>query len=175
MAQTTTYRAGLYCRLSKDDDQSGESTSIGTQRSMMMDYCAEHGYEIVNIYVDDGYSGLNFNRPGFQALLDDIEQGRINLVITKDLSRLGRDYIMTGYYSEIYFPSKDVRYIAIADGFDSLNASNEIAPFKNILNDMYAGISPARSRMPSASMPRTVASLPPMPRMGTVRPRTEQS
>ena len=138
MSQFTTYRAGLYCRLSKDDDQSGESTSIGTQRSMMTDYCTEHGYEIVNIYVDDGYSGLNFNRPGFQELLDDVEQGRINLVITKDLSRLGRDYIMTGYYSEIYFPSKDVRYIAIADGFDSLNASNEIAPFKNILNDMYA-------------------------------------
>lgn len=71
------------------------------------------------------YSGLNFNRPGFQALLDDIEQRRINLVITKDLSRLGRDYIMSGYYSEIFFPSKDVRYIAIADGFDSMNASNE--------------------------------------------------
>ena len=127
-----------HCRLSKDDEQRGESTSIGTQRSMMTDYCAEYGYEIVNIYLDDGYSGLNFNRPGFQELLDDIEQGRINLVITKDLSRLGRDYIMTGYYSEIYFPSKDVRYIAIADGFDSLNTSNEIAPFKNILNDMYA-------------------------------------
>ena len=138
MTQTTPYRAGLYCRLSKDDEQRGESTSIGTQRSMMTDYCTEHGYEIVNIYVDDGYSGLNFNRPGFQELLDDIAQSRINLVITKDLSRLGRDYIMTGYYSEIYFPSKDVRYIAIADGFDSLNASNEIAPFKNILNDMYA-------------------------------------
>ena len=138
MTQNKTYRAGLYCRLSKDDEQRGESTSIGTQRSMMTDYCTERGYEIVNIYVDDGYSGLNFNRPGFQELLDDIEQGRINLVVTKDLSRLGRDYIMTGYYSEIYFPSKDVRYIAIADGFDSLNASNEIAPFKNILNDMYA-------------------------------------
>lgn len=88
MTQTTTHRAGLYCRLSKDDEQRGESTSIGTQRSMMTDYCAEHGYEIVNIYVDDGYSGLNFNRPGFQELLDDIEQGRINLVTWAIRSRL---------------------------------------------------------------------------------------
>ena len=138
MEQTKTYRAGLYCRLSKDDELRTESTSIGTQRSIMTDYCLEHGYEIVNVYVDDGFSGLNFNRPGFQNLLEDIDRNKINLVITKDLSRLGRDYIMTGYYSEIFFPSKDVRYIAIADGFDSLNASNEIAPFKNILNDMYA-------------------------------------
>ena len=138
MEQTKTYRAGLYCRLSKDDELRTESTSIGTQRSIMTDYCLEHGYEIVNVYVDDGFSGLNFNRPGFQNLLEDIDRNKINLVITKDLSRLGRDYIMTGYYSEIFFPSKDIRYIAIADGFDSLNASNEIAPFKNILNDMYA-------------------------------------
>lgn len=79
-----------------------------------------------------------FNRPGFQELLDDVERGAVNLVITKDLSRLGRDYIMTGYYTEIYFPSKGVRYIAVADNFDSLKNDNDIAPFKNILNDMYA-------------------------------------
>lgn len=138
MTQITTYCAGLYCRLSKDDEQRGESVSIGTQRSILENYCREHGYNIQKVYVDDGYSGLNFNRPGFQELLDDIDRGTINMVITKDLSRLGRDYIMTGYYSEIFFPGKSVRYIAVADNFDSIRNDNGIAPFKNILNDMYA-------------------------------------
>ena len=95
------YKAGLYLRLSKDDEQAGESVSIGTQRSILTDYCEKQGYEIYRVYTDDGYSGLNFNRPDFQEMLEDIERGLINMVITKDLSRLGRDYIMTGYYSEI--------------------------------------------------------------------------
>lgn len=138
MENNKTYRAGLYCRLSKDDEQRGESISIGTQRAILTDYCAERGYEIHRVYIDDGYSGLNFNRPGFQELLEDVELRAINMVITKDLSRLGRDYIMTGYYSEIFFPTKDVRYIAIADDFDSERSDNDFAPFKNILNDMYA-------------------------------------
>ena len=138
MKNLTNYNAALYCRLSKDDDQSGESVSIGTQRSILEDYCREHGYQIYKVYIDDGYSGTNFNRPGFQELLDDVERGMVNMVITKDLSRLGRDYIMTGYYSEIFFPGKDVRYIAVADNFDSMSTGNDIAPFKNILNDMYA-------------------------------------
>ena len=132
------YMAGLYCRLSKDDEQSGESVSIGTQRSILTDYCLQHGYSIYKVYIDDGYSGLNFNRPGFKELLEDVERGAVNMVITKDLSRLGRDYIMTGYYSEIFFQTKGVRYIALADDVDSLNGTNEIAPFKNILNEMYA-------------------------------------
>lgn len=126
------YKVGIYCRLSKDDPQEGESTSIGTQRAILMDYCAGHNYEVYKIYVDDGYSGLNFNRPGFQALLSDVERGAINMVITKDLSRLGRDYIMTGYYSEIYFESKGARYIAVADDYDSLKKNNDLAPFKNM-------------------------------------------
>lgn len=138
MQDNKIYHAGLYLRLSKDDERERESLSIGTQRAILTDYCASHGYKICEIYVDDGYSGMNFNRPGFQKMLEDIEGGIINMVITKDLSRLGRDYIMTGYYSEIYFPSKGVRYIAVADNFDSLKNDNDIAPFKNILNDMYA-------------------------------------
>ena len=138
MQENKTYSAGLYLRLSKDDEQQGESISIGTQRAILTEYCNEFHYNIHRVYIDDGYSGLNFDRPGFRALLEDIELGRVNMVITKDLSRLGRDYIMTGYYSEIFFPSKDVRYIAVADNFDSLNNDNDIAPFKNILNDMYA-------------------------------------
>ena len=138
MNNPNNYHAALYCRLSKDDDQSGESVSIGTQRAMLEDYCRSQGYSIHKTYIDDGYSGTNFNRPGFQELLDDVERSAVNLVITKDLSRLGRDYIMTGYYSEIYFPGKGVRYIAVADNFDSAKNDNDIAPFKNILNDMYA-------------------------------------
>ena len=138
MQQEQTYIAGLYLRLSKDDEKQGESVSIGTQRAILTDYCLTHQYCIYKEYIDDGYSGLNFDRPGFRELLEDVERGMINLVITKDLSRLGRDYIMTGYYSEIFFQTKGVRYIALADDVDSLKGHNEIAPFKNILNDMYA-------------------------------------
>ena len=119
MQKNTIYHAGLYLRLSKDDDLDGESLSIGTQRAILTDFCLFNHYEVQSIYVDDGYSGMNFARPGFQKLLEDVENGTINMVITKDLSRLGRDYIMTGYYSEIFFPSKGVRYIAVADQFDS--------------------------------------------------------
>lgn len=138
MQNSEKYIAGLYLRLSKDDEQQGESVSIGTQRSILTDYCNNEGYKIYKTYIDDGYSGMNFQRPGFQELLEDVEKGLVNMVITKDLSRLGRDYIMTGYYSEIFFQTKGVRYIALADDVDSLKGHNEIAPFKNILNDMYA-------------------------------------
>lgn len=129
---------GIYCRLSKDDERQGESVSIGTQKAILKDFCERSGYEVYNYYIDDGFSGTNFERPGFQRLLSDIDNGEINMVITKDLSRLGRDYIMIGYYSEIYFPSHGIRYIALSDNFDSNNVENDIAPFKNILNDMYA-------------------------------------
>lgn len=138
MQQKTIFKVGLYLRLSKDDERQGESVSIETQRSILTDYCQLHAYAICKEYVDDGYSGLNFNRPGFQQLLEDVEAGAINMVITKDLSRLGRDYIMTGYYAEIFFPLKGIRYIALADDVDSFKGNNEILPFKNILNDMYA-------------------------------------
>ena len=121
----------LLCRLSRDDGNVGDSGSIQTQKIILEEYAKSHGFKIYEIYVDDGYSGLNFNRPGFQRMLQDIESGKVNVVITKDLSRLGRDYIMTGYYTENYFKDNAVRYIAIND-------NNDIAPFKNILNDMYA-------------------------------------
>ena len=138
MNENKIYNAALYCRLSKDDEQAGESVSIGTQRDILTDYCNEHNIPIHKFYIDDGYSGLNFERPGFKELLADVERGVINMVITKDLSRLGRDYIMTGYYSEIFFQTKGVRYIALADDVDTMKGHNEIAPFKNILNEMYA-------------------------------------
>ena len=138
MSEEIIYTAGLYLRLSKDDDGRNESVSIGTQRDILTDHCNKNGFAIYDVYIDDGYSGLNFNRPRFQEMLDDINSGYINMVITKDLSRLGRDYIMTGYYTEIFFLSKGIRYIALADDVDTLKGHNEIAPFKNILNDMYA-------------------------------------
>lgn len=132
------YTVGIYCRLSKDDNLPGESMSIGTQKSILLEYCRSNNYDVFDTYTDDGVSGLTFNRPEFQRLIKDINSGAINMVLTKDLSRLGRDYIMTGYYTEIFFPSKNVRYIALSDGFDTANGENDVAPFKNILNDMYA-------------------------------------
>ena len=138
MEQQGFYKAALYCRLSLDDGQAGDSTSIQTQKAMLEKFCREQGFIIHGYYVDDGYSGLNFNRPDFQRLLNDIDDKKINLVITKDLSRLGRDYIQTGYYTEVFFSDRNVRYIALNDNVDTIRQDNDIAPFKNILNDMYA-------------------------------------
>ena len=132
------YNTALYLRLSRDDELQGESGSISTQRQMLTQYCREQGLRIYDEYVDDGYSGTNFERPSFQRMLDDIEDGKVNCVIVKDLSRLGRNYVMTGQYTDIYFPSHNVRFIAIADGVDSNKGESEIAPFLNILNEMHA-------------------------------------
>lgn len=135
------YKVGAYCRLSRDDENIGESGSITSQKEIIRQFCKQNELEITDYYQDDGFSGTNFQRPGFQRMLEDIEKGVINCVITKDLSRLGRDYIMAGYYTEVYFPEKNVRYIAINDGFDTLkgnSSGNDIAPFKNLLNDLYA-------------------------------------
>ncbi len=135
---TTIYNTALYLRLSRDDELQGESGSIQTQRMMLRQYAAEHGLIVVDEYIDDGWSGTNFERPSFQRMIDDIEDGKINCVVTKDLSRLGRNYILTGQYTEIYFPSKGVRYIAINDNVDTINGESELAPFLNILNEMHA-------------------------------------
>lgn len=138
MKAGSTYKAALYMRLSRDDDGAAESVSITTQRKMLRSYAADNGYLVFDEYVDDGWSGTNFDRPDFKRMIADIEAKKINLVITKDLSRLGRDYITTGQYTEIYFPSKGVRYIAINDGYDSDSPYTDIAPFKNVINEMYA-------------------------------------
>ena len=135
---TMIYNTALYLRLSRDDELQGESGSIQTQRMMLRQYAEEHGLTVVGEYIDDGWSGTNFDRPGFQRMIDDIEEGKINCVVTKDLSRLGRNYILTGQYTEIYFPSKGVRYIAVNDNVDTLNGESELAPFLNILNEMHA-------------------------------------
>ena len=133
-----TNRTAIYCRLSKDDEQVGDSVSIETQKMLLSSYCINQDFEIVDIYIDDGFSGLNFNRPSFRKMINDIEDGKIDIVVTKDLSRLGRDYIQTGYFIDVYFSTKHIRYIAVNDGIDTLLDNNDIAPFKNILNDMYA-------------------------------------
>lgn len=125
-------------RLSRDDELQGESGSVQTQRMMLRQYAQEHNLTVIDEYVDDGWSGTNYDRPSFQRMIDDIEDGKINCVITKDLSRLGRNYILTGQYTEIYFPNKGVRYIAINDNVDTLNGESELAPFLNILNEMHA-------------------------------------
>lgn len=118
------YNAALYCRLSKDDEQAGESVSIGIQKMILEKFCKEQDFRVFDVHVDDGFSGLNFERPEFQRMLKGIEEGKINLVITKDLSRLGRDYIQTGYYTEVYFQQKHVRYIAVNDGIDTNREDN---------------------------------------------------
>jgi len=132
------YNTALYCRLSRDDELQGESSSISTQRQMLRQYATERGWNIIDEYLDDGWSGTNFQRPSFERMIIDIEDGKINCVITKDLSRLGRNYILTGQYTELYFPSKGVRYIAINDNVDTANGENEIVPFKNIINEWVA-------------------------------------
>ncbi len=125
-------------RLSKDDDGVSESSSITTQRKMLKAYAKENNLIIYDEYIDDGYSGTNFERPAFKRLIQDIENKNVNMVITKDLSRLGREYISTGQFTEIYFPEHGVRYVAINDGYDSESKYNDIVPFKNVINEMYA-------------------------------------
>lgn len=128
----------LYCRLSRDDEYSGDSASIQTQKTMLSQYAKEHGFANCEFFVDDGYSGTNYERPDFKRLIKLAEDGKVAAIIVKDLSRLGRDYLKTGYYTEVIFPEYDVRFIAINDDVDTSKGSNEFAPFKNIINEWYA-------------------------------------
>ena len=136
------YKVAIYIRLSKEDekdDKEKDSESVTNQRNILLKFVKDNGYELVDIYIDDGYTGTNFDRPEFKRMIKDIELGKINMVITKDLSRLGRDYITTGEYVEKWFPKHNVRYISLLDGVDTMldTTNNEIAPFKAIINDMY--------------------------------------
>ena len=129
----------LYCRLSIEDGRDNESMSISNQKALLRDFAEKNGFLDYEYYVDDGYTGRNFNRPSFQRMIADIEAGKVKCVITKDLSRLGRNYIEAGSYIEVFFPRHNVRYIAITDGVDSVNRQEmDITPFKNILNDLYS-------------------------------------
>lgn len=129
----------LYCRLSRDDDLEGDSNSIKNQKAILSKYAQDKGFCNASFYVDDGYSGTNFNRPDFQRLIDDVNDGKIGTIIVKDMSRLGRDYLKVGVYTEITFPDAGVRLIAINDGVDSESQQdNDFTPFRNIINEWYA-------------------------------------
>lgn len=128
----------LYCRLSRDDGAEGDSNSVSNQKRMLTKYAKENGFGNTRFYVDDGYTGTNFNRPGFQQMLEDIEMGYVSTIIVKDMSRLGRDYLQVGYYTDTYFPGRNIRFIAVNDCVDSNDGENELAPFRNVMNEMYA-------------------------------------
>lgn len=138
--KTKGFRVGLYMRLSREDGDKEESSSVTNQREMLKRYVSEQeNFFIVKEYVDDGYTGTNFDRPGFKQMIEDIEAGIIDTVITKDLSRLGRERLGVGHYTEIYFPEHNVRYIALLDNIDTYidSGMNDMAPFKGVINDMY--------------------------------------
>ena len=134
------YHAALYIRLSKEDESEGPSQSVQNQESLLREFVQQHRLIVYDTYIDDGWSGTSFDRPAFQRMITDIEEKKVNMVITKDLSRLGRDYIMTGHYMERYFPEHRVRYISLLDGIDTGvdSTANDITPFRAIMNDMYA-------------------------------------
>ena len=134
------YHVALYIRLSKEDENEGPSQSVQNQESLLREFVQQHQLSVYDTYIDDGWSGTSFDRPAFQRMTADIEAKKVNMVITKDLSRLGRDYILTGHYMERYFPEHRVRYISLLDGIDTGvdSTANDITPFRAIMNDMYA-------------------------------------
>ncbi len=139
MQEITTYNVGIYARLSRDDERTGESVSIENQKEMLTRYVKEQGWNLYSYYCDDGVSGTTFDRSGFNKLMEDATAGKINLILTKDLSRLGRDYIECGKYTDYVFPSLGCRFIALNDGVDTLHKNNEmIVILKNVMNDLYA-------------------------------------
>ena len=137
MLRQTTQQliTALYPRLSHEDELQGESNSISNQKRILETYAKQNGFSNLRWYTDDGYSGANFQRPGFQAMLADIEAGKVGTVIVKDMSRLGRNYLQVGMYTEMIFPQKGVRFIAINDGVDSAQGENDFAPLRNIFNE----------------------------------------
>jgi len=134
------YKTAFYIRLSKEDDNDRESESVTNQRSLLQEFAIQQRLDVFDIYIDDGFSGTSFDRPDFRRMIDDIHSRKVNMVVTKDMSRLGRDYIQTGYYLEKFFPTHGVRYISLLDGVDTgIDSSiNDITPFKAIMNDLYA-------------------------------------
>ena len=140
VSNSNKYNCALYCRLSNEDDLQDESRSITNQKELLKRYAKENNLNIFDIYVDDGVSGTTFDRPDFQRMIKDIEDKKVNMVIVKDSSRLGRDYIQFGEYIEKYFPQNKVRVISILDNYDSEidNGVADTLPFKAVMNDFYA-------------------------------------
>ncbi len=129
----------LYCRLSRDDELQGDSNSIINQKAILQKYADDYGFANTAFFVDDGYSGTTFERPDWQRLMALVDEGKVGTVIVKDMSRLGRDYLQVGMYTEMVFPNNDIRFIAINNGVDSINGTeNDMTPFINIFNEFYA-------------------------------------
>jgi DNA invertase Pin-like site-specific DNA recombinase len=139
--------AALYCRLSRDDELEGESNSIANQKKLLQKVASEYGYKKTRLFVDDGISGTTFKRKDFQKMEQAILDGYIAAVFVKDMSRLGRDYLKCGYYTDSFFPDNDVRFVAVTDGVDSAEGENEFAPFRNIMNEWYARDASRKVRM----------------------------
>ena len=136
----TTYNVGIYCRLSNDDERAGESLSIENQRLLLQQYVCDQGWNEIDTYIDDGYSGTNFDRPGVQRLIADAQAKRINLILVKDLSRFGRNYIEFGRYIDYVFPAIGCRFIALNNGVDTANndSSMDSMCFLNLFNEFYS-------------------------------------
>ena len=132
------YNTALYMRLSRDDEKYGDSVSIETQRTILREFAKEQKLRVVDEYVDDGWSGTNFERPDFKRMMDDVEAGKINCIVTKDLSRFGREHVMMDYYLEFMFPEKHIRYIAVAENEDTEKGLSDFVPFKNLFNEWFA-------------------------------------
>ncbi|MDE7364692.1 MAG: recombinase family protein [Ruminococcus sp.] len=154
LPKQTNYNVGVYMRLSKDDERNGESLSIENQRKMLTDYVSEQGWTIYDEYVDDGISGVSFDRPGVQRMLDDAKAGKINLIICKDLSRFGRNYIQVGQYTDYIFPMYNIRFIALTDNVDTANSQSagmDMMPIMNIFNEWHSANTSKKLRAVHAS------------------------
>lgn len=132
------YNTALYMRLSRDDESYGDSVSIETQRTILRRFAEENNLHVVGEYIDDGWSGTNFDRPNFQRMMQDVEAGKVNCIASKDLSRFGREHIMMDYYLEFVFPEKGIRYIAVSDNEDTEKGLSDFVPFKNLFNEWFA-------------------------------------
>lgn len=156
------YNAALYLRLSRDEDTNQESNSITNQRQILTDYANQQGFKIAGEYVDDGVSGVSFDRPGFQQMLEDIKEKKVNMVIVKDQSRLGRNRIQTDQYMEDTFPKMGVRFIALGDNYDSLffdTPAADMAPFVNYFNEFHAKQTSRKCRATKKSLAKAGKSL----------------
>ena len=133
----SSLRVAIYCRLSKDDNLDGESASIHNQRDMLETWCQEHGYTVAGVYADDGYSGLYMDRPDFQRMLADCKQGKIDIVVTKDMSRLTRNSTHSGQLRDEFFPKHHIRYIGVTDGVYT-GKDDDLIAFRSVFNEIYS-------------------------------------
>ena len=156
--QIQSNRTGIYLRLSKDDERAGESISIENQRLMLTKYVEEKGWKIAGEYVDDGYTGTNFDRPEVQRLIDDVHMGRLDIVIVKDLSRFGRNYIEVGRYIDYEFPLYNIRFIALSDNIDTADKNStamDMMPIMNVFNEWHCANTSKKIRAVKESNART--------------------